>query len=269
MIIYFVASTTVQADTIIRAGADGVLFSVPKLDSSGQIKKDIKNILELKQIKYFLDCGAFSVATGVGGLDLNSYCDFVRRHGHYFETVAALDVINDAEASYSNYKYMINNGISHKNLVLTWHGSESLEYIDRLVRLSDYIALGGFGRWSAFTAIDKISLVRKAIDRVKSIDKNTRIHLFGIQDLKVIKFFCKDITSADASSWLQGEKYANLLTVSQIPNSANYHKRLSNHYMHANYYNLFQYVRAYKMLNEYAEQQQQNQIPYRIQVTKT
>jgi hypothetical protein len=239
-----------------------VLQSVVEIrDSKGEISEKLQEKIRhaiKNEIKIFLDSGAFTVQQiGLGNFTedtkkniftLDGYCDFVRKYRPYFHQVAALDVIGNAEESMENYKHMVRIGLDY--VIPAWHGGESYDWLDKYVSMTDYVAIGGLASIAAKRAL-KVAYIRKAIDRIKSKDSRTKIHLYGVADFLLLKFFGTQIESADSSSWKTGAKWGFLLNLGGT-SWLDYQFKVKHHRTVSDGYNVYQTVKMMNIINEYA-----------------
>ena len=107
------------------------------------------------QFRFFLDSGAFSAWSRGTVIDLDEYCEFIRANTELIEVYASLDVIpgvpgraattterdEAAEASWKNYLYMVNDGLSP---LPVYHYGEDRRFLKRMLDHGcDYIGIGG------------------------------------------------------------------------------------------------------------------------------
>jgi hypothetical protein len=149
-----------------------------------------KKLKSDKNIKIFLDSGAFSAKSIGAEINIQEYIDFIKQHQDYLEVYANLDVIGDAEATLENQKIMEDAGL---NPLPCFHYKEPLEYLDYYINNYDYIALGGM----VGTSVE----ISKWLDLLFSeyIPTNTKIHGFGQTSLKLLIRY--PWFSVDSTSW--------------------------------------------------------------------
>jgi hypothetical protein len=191
-------------------------------------------------VELFLDSGAFT-----GNMTIEKYCDFVRKYDNYFHHIASLDVIGNAEESYINYEYMMSQGF---NVIPTWHSNESLEWLDKYVSKTDYIAIGGIAS-AEYTKESRANFISKAIDRIRSKDRNTKIHLFGVSDFLILKMFGHLIESADSSTWLAGSRYG-VLILDGCRATVDLATKIKHTHIKSDEFNMMQTIKMVNTLNE-------------------
>ena len=107
------------------------------------------------QFRFFLDSGAYSAWSRGTVIVLDEYCEFIRANSDLIEVYASLDVIpgapgrsattqerdDAAEASWKNYLYMADQGLSP---LPVYHYGEDRRFLTRMMdRGCDYIGIGG------------------------------------------------------------------------------------------------------------------------------
>lgn len=121
----------------------------------------------------FLDSGAFGAYTRGQPIDLASYCAFIQQHPARFSPYASLDVIGDWRGSARHYEAMRARGLDP---LPTFHMGSPAHELRRLLRETDYLALGGIvgaARTTLQRWLDECFVhVRDAWPK--------KIHLFGV-----------------------------------------------------------------------------------------
>jgi hypothetical protein len=89
----------------------------------------------------FLDSGAFSAFTLGRKIDLDAYCEYVRKHTAAFHAYAVLDVIGDIRGTIANYERMRAKDLQP---VPVFHvDREKLDLLETYLKDCRYVALGG------------------------------------------------------------------------------------------------------------------------------
>ena len=99
-----------------------------------------KKLSDFKKVvgcKVFLDCGAFSAYQRGFTIDLLEYISFLHDYGGFFETITALDVINDSEVTWKNYYIMREAGLGRA--IPVYHIGEPYSALVRLGSEVDYL----------------------------------------------------------------------------------------------------------------------------------
>ncbi len=169
----------------------------------------------------FLDCGAYSVLTGIWDeLPLDDYDTFVMEQHEAFALIAAPDVIGDPVATFENLKRFVfmADGLQHWNLIkdrvmVTYHlGDRDLLLCDEML---DWAWEQGI-RWLAVGGIvvpgTKLGQRALAIDEVMKLAYSKhpwKVHLFGGHQPELIKLFRPD--SVDSSAYIAGAKVLDII----------------------------------------------------------
>ena len=121
------------------AYADVLLENDAKILISYAAKDNINKFNLVNRFNdFFLDSGAFSAYTVGAKINLDEYIQYIK--DHKIKTYANLDVIDDVEGSYQNYKYMVSSGLKP---IPVFHCGEDSKYLELYLKDCDYIALGG------------------------------------------------------------------------------------------------------------------------------
>jgi len=168
--------------------------------------------MEAKDLRFFLDSGAFTAWSSGKPIDLDEYCEFIRHNIEYLDVYAALDCIpgskdrpasakereEAAALSWKNYLYMRDQGL---NPLPVYHYGEDPKWLEQMLDYGcDYIALG------ALVGIPS-QLRRHWLDRVftRLTDETGRpivkTHGFGMTAIPLI--FRYPWYSVDSTSWLK------------------------------------------------------------------
>ena len=121
---------------------------------------------------FFLDSGAYSAMTRGVTIDFAGYCDFIERYIDKIDPYASLDVIGDWKGSAMYHDKMLAQGL---NPIPTFHFGSPIEELRRLLKIADYVALGGMVGKDQTT-------VRLWLDKCWNVIKDywpKKIHSFG------------------------------------------------------------------------------------------
>lgn len=213
---------------------------------------EIKNILisyfskpkiyEYKGFNIFLDSGAYSAFTQKKEIDLNEYIKFIKKNEKRLTVYASLDVIGDAEKTYSNFKIMKE---ARLNPIPTFHIGSDFKWLEKY-KNEPYIALGGMVPYTA-----RPSLLKKWLKKCFNIiPKTTKVHAFGMTNPTIVRLF--PFNSLDSTSWLtysvwgnwiKYEKHKFIKIDKKIANNPKTNKLLQK-------WNLVQYIKFAKHLEE-------------------
>lgn len=144
---------------------------------------------------FFLDSGAYSAMTRGVTIDFSRYCDFIKQHLDKIDPYASLDVIGDWRGSARYYDMMLAQGLKP---IPTFHVGSPIEELRRLLKMADYVALGGM------VGKDKTT-VRLWLDKCWNVIKDywpKKIHSFGNMTTSTITRY--PWYSADSTSSIIG-----------------------------------------------------------------
>lgn len=149
-------------------------------------------------IKVFLDSGAFSAYTKGIAVDLDAYCDYIRRNQDIIDVASVLDGIGDAQQTYENQLYMEKQGVKP---LPCFHYGEDERYLEYYLANYDYITLGGMV--PVATPQLKIWLDRLWEHYLTdgSGRPRCRVHGFGLTVVSLMERY--PWYSVDSSSWVQ------------------------------------------------------------------
>lgn len=165
-------------------------------------------------VPIFLDSGAFTAASTGKPIDLDAYIEFCQREGHRYEAIAALDVIGDAAASWTNYRRMRDAGI---DAIPTFHPNEPWDNLVAMAEDTDYIALGGMVPYVKPTRGGHNGLVRwiaRCFQVAVDVRPDIRVHGFGISGRRMISLF--PWFSIDSTAWLSSGRFGTLIVRSRV-----------------------------------------------------
>ena len=168
------------------------------------------------QFRFFLDSGAYSAWTRGTKIDLDEYLEFIYANLDQIDVYASLDVIpgkpgqvatpaerdEAAEASWSNYIYMVDQGFDP---LPVYHYGEDLRFLERMLDFGcHYIGIGGL---VGVRAGPRQLWLDRIFDRLTD-DKGMPIvktHGFGMTSIPLI--FRYPWYSVDSTTWLKMSAY--------------------------------------------------------------
>ena len=180
-----------------------IYFRLPSFYFKTHAETIINTLKNDPKAKIILDSGAYSAWTQGKPIDINKYIDFVEKWEPYLYAYVNLDIINDGERSFANYRYMRSKGLDPIPVYHTETDDHFLEWY--LQRKPKYIGIG------AHTAQNE---KRKNLDRIwKKYLTNkdgipiTKVHAFGIGSTELLRRY--PWYSADSTRWVSknGEVY--------------------------------------------------------------
>lgn len=153
----------------------------------------------------FIDSGGFSAATQGVEINIDEYCEFLKKYDSLITVKANLDVIGNPEKTYEQQKYMESKGVRP---IPVFHTGEPISWLKRYIDEGyDYIALGGMVPY----ARDKKKLVQWMSACFNEADKAGRpigYHGFGMTNWDLMRAY--PWKSVDSSSWCSGFRYGQV-----------------------------------------------------------
>jgi hypothetical protein len=169
--------------------------------------KELEKVSKEKEVKLFLDSGAFSAWTKGIQINIDEYIAFIKKWKKYIEVYANLDVIGDAEGTYKNQKYMEKRGLKP---LPVFHLQDDFSWLEKYLKEGyDYIGIGGMA--GKQTVGNRKYFLDRLWDRIT--DKNgypiIKAHGFGMTSINLIVKF--PWYSVDSTSWLNASRMGNIL----------------------------------------------------------
>jgi len=175
-------------------------------------KQKFVDEMRANHARIFLDSGAFSAHTLGAVLDINEYCDYIKRNGdilRYEDGVvmaSVLDGIGDAYKTYENQLKMEAQGVRP---LPCYHYGEDERYLEWYVKNYNYITIGGMvgkSQPQAMIWLDRI-WDKYLIDG--SGRPKLKVHGFGITAIPIMERY--PWYSCDSSSWIQSAAYGTIV----------------------------------------------------------
>lgn len=147
-------------------------------------------------MKIIMDSGAYSAFTKKTEIDIYEYIKFIKRNNKYLECYINLDVIGDAEATWTNQKIMEDHGLSPMPV---YHQGEPWRYLDKCMEY-DYFGLGGIA--DKVTARVRIPFFGRCFEVAcdESGMPTRKVHGLGMTSFSLMKRY--PFYSVDSTSWL-------------------------------------------------------------------
>lgn len=159
-----------------------------------------------KEIKLFLDSGAFSAWSQNTEIDIKEYIDFIKKNKEYIYIYANLDVIGDPKATWQNQMIMEKKGL---NPLPTFHYGEEEKWLKRyLCRGYDYIALGGM---VPISTNDLKKWLDRLFGKILTDERGmpiVKVHGYGITSLSLLLRY--PWYSVDSSSWVMTSRTGSI-----------------------------------------------------------
>lgn len=150
--------------------------------------------------KLFIDSGAFGAFTRGLKINIEQYIYFIKQcNCDYY---ACLDVINSAERTKENLKYMESKGLKP---IPVFHYGEDMIYLKEYCEKYEYVGLGGVAMLQS-----RPELLKTWLDRIFHDYPKTKFHGFATTSFKIMKNY--PWYSVDSSTFNVGEKFKQLVT---------------------------------------------------------
>jgi hypothetical protein len=171
------------------------------------------DVMRQQGAKVFLDSGAFSAFHLGVNININDYCDYIKRNADILRVedgavmASVLDGIGNPLKTWQNQLYMEQQGAKP---LPCFHFGEDPRYLDWYIQRYDYITIGGLVGKS-------IKDARTWLDRMwdnHMLDGSGRarlkVHAFGMTSPELMARY--PWFSADSSSWIQAAAFGSIYT---------------------------------------------------------
>lgn len=168
--------------------------------------------------KLFIDSGAYTAKTKGQLLSIGEYAGFLHQWRRYIEVAAGLDVIFDAEATWTNQQEIevrlgefFHNEAATFPVLPTFHIGEDFKWLKKYAEEYDYIGLGGTAS-RKFSSADRAAWLEECWGTYLTDDDGlpiTRVHGFAATGVDVMKKF--PWYSVDSTSWLLSAAMGNAI----------------------------------------------------------
>lgn len=168
--------------------------------------------------KVFLDSGAFSANSLGVDIDLNEYCNYIKRNRDIIKVedgvvmASVLDGIGNAQLTYENQLAMEARGAAP---LPCFHFGEDERYLEWYVQRYPYITIGGMVRTSAEDVMQWLDRIwdRYLLDHTGR--PKLKVHAFGVTTISLMERY--PWHSVDSSSWIQAASFGSIYTVEHGP----------------------------------------------------
>lgn len=177
---------------------------------------------------FFLDCGAYSVLTGVWQtLPVDEYLKFVLKYHNKIELFVGPDVIGSAEKTFTHLKYFVKHLQCHDEweflvgkILLTYHLVD--KDLDTLSEMTEWAYAAGI-RWLAIGGLvvpgvsnaSKLAALEVVLNRVyNELKLPFKLHLFGGTNMDFVQCFRPD--SVDSASYLKKSQVLSLIRFDSV-----------------------------------------------------
>lgn len=192
-----------------------VIGSIPHILESYHYVHGQKYVDTMREqgAKIFLDSGAFSAFYLGVNIDINTYCDYIKRNRDILRVedgavmASVLDGIGDPLKTWQNQLYMEEQGAKP---LPCFHFGEDPRYLEWYIERYEYITIGGLVGKSVKDA--RIWLDRMWNDYMLDGSGRPRlkVHAFGMTSPELMARY--PWFSADSSSWIQAAAFGSIYT---------------------------------------------------------
>lgn len=204
----------------LTEGEQQIVTGIPHILESYHYVNGQRYVDTMRQqgAKVFLDSGAFSAHSLGVSIDINAYCDYIKRNRDILRVednavmASVLDGIGDPLKTYQHQLYMEEKGAKP---LPCFHFGEDPRYLDWYVANYDYITIGGLvGR----TQLDQQVWLDRMWEK-HMLDGSGRaklkVHAFGMTAAWLMKRY--PWYSVDSSSWIQAASFGSIFTSEHGP----------------------------------------------------
>ncbi len=158
----------------------------------------------------FIDSGAWSAWSRGVEINIQEYCDWIKRHRKRITTYANLDVIGDYRETRRNQKYMERQGLKPIPIFHLARPAEPWFILKSICNNYSHIGIGGvasheFTRTQKRTFFDRCW---KIIGQYHKRGKKIKVHAFGIGAMDFVERY--PWYSVDFTTWLVGQKMGEI-----------------------------------------------------------
>jgi len=144
--------------------------------------------------KIFIDSGGFSAFTQGAEINIDEYCDFIKKYNKHITAYAQLDVIGDEQGTQDNLEYMEKQGLKP---LPVFHFKGDFKRLETLSNKYEYICLGGL-----VPLARRKDILKSHLDKCFKIIKNKcKVHGFGMTGIEILKRY--PWYSVDSTSWIE------------------------------------------------------------------
>ena len=163
-------------------------YSIPKSKAEDLFKR---------KRKIFIDSGGFSAFTQGAEINIDEYCDFIKKYNKHITAYAQLDVIGDEQGTQDNLEYMEKRGLKP---LPVFHFKGDFKRLETLSNKYEYICLGGL-----VPLAKRKDILKSHLDQCFSIIKNKcKVHGFGMTGMEILKRY--PWYSVDSTSWIEASR---------------------------------------------------------------
>jgi hypothetical protein len=178
---------------------------------SFHFEDDIKTVYnlarEMEKVDLFLDSGAFSAWSKDTEISMEDYCRHIADHIELISIYANLDVINDGEESYRNWRRMRALGF---NPMPVYHAETDLKYLIKYLDSGvDHVAIGAISQMTTSARLANLDLLWRTYLTDDMGYPIRKFHGFGLTAPEIATRY--PWYSVDSTSWVLYGRYGIVL----------------------------------------------------------
>jgi hypothetical protein len=176
-------------------------------------KQQYVDAMRQNDAKVFLDSGAFSAMNIGATIDINAYCDYIKRNVDIIKVednvqlASVLDGIGDPLKTWQNQLYMEEQ---HAKPLPCFHFGEDERYLEWYIQRYEYITLGGMVRTKAEDVMNWLDRIWNKYLIDGSGRPRLKVHAFGVTTISLMERY--PWHSVDSSSWVQATAFGSIYT---------------------------------------------------------
>jgi hypothetical protein len=176
-------------------------------------KQQYVDAMRANGAKVFIDSGAFSAKSLGIDIDINAYCDYIKRNLDIIRVedgavmASVLDGIGDPYKTLQNQLYMEAQGAKP---LPCFHFGEDERYLEWYIERYPYITIGGMVRTKAEDVMQWLDRIwnRYLVDGAGH--PKLKVHAFGVTTISLMERY--PWHSVDSSSWIQATAFGSIYT---------------------------------------------------------
>lgn len=193
----------------------GIFATVPNILESYHYvgKQQYVDAMRANGAKVFIDSGAFSAKSLGIDIDIDAYCDYIKRNIDIIRVedgavmASVLDGIGDPLKTWQNQLYMESQGAKP---LPCFHFGEDERYLEWYVDRYPYITIGGMVRTKAEDVMQWLDRIWNKYLVDGAGRPKLKVHAFGVTTISLMKRY--PWHSVDSSSWIQATSFGSIYT---------------------------------------------------------
>lgn len=174
-------------------------------------KQRIVDNMRENNAKIFLDSGAFSAWTTGVEINIEEYCNYIKRNSDIIRVedgavmASVLDAIGSDQGTFENQMAMERLGVRP---LPCFHKYEDTRYLEWYVKNYDYITIGGMVGSTPAELIKWLDVIWEDFLLDSAGNPRIKVHAFGVTSVQLMERY--PWYSCDSSSWIQIARFGNI-----------------------------------------------------------